>query len=154
VQFLNHYSAPIVWLLLIAGGALFVWRRGRKPHQWVILTVSVGVIAVVWWLCRPVAKLAPPIAKQPWLLEIQSPYCLACLAQKSAVDQVEREFEGKLAVRRVDIQSPEGKKLSGQYRIERTPSFIFFNEAGEEIWRIEGKIDAARVQESLRGGAK
>ena len=111
-------------------------------HQWVVLIATLGVAAAGWWMYRPVAKLAAPVAKQPWLLEIQSPYCLACLAEKSAVDRIERKFEGRIAVRRVDIQSAQGKKLSAQYNIERTPSFIFFNGDGEEMCRAEGRIEA------------
>jgi thiol-disulfide isomerase/thioredoxin len=79
------------------------------------------------------------------LLEVQSPYCLGCVALKPAVDRLENELRGKLTVRRVDIQSNEGRQLVAQYRIEITPTFIFLDGAGKEQWRSVGQLDVARV---------
>ena len=143
----------MVLCLILAVGGWFVVRRGGRAQHWHVLGGMAVILGVVWWIVRPVAK-GKPVEKQAWLLEIQSPYCLACLAEKSKVDRVEREFEGKLLLRRVDIQSAEGKKLSEKYGIERTPSFIFFDADGEEQWRSEGGIDLARVRASLGEGAK
>src|SRR5262249_47526789 len=111
------------------------------------------VVAAVWFVLRPVATGAETLAKQPSLLEIQSPFCLACLAQKTTVDRAEREFKGRITFRRVDIQSGEGGKLAEQYGIERTPSFIFFDEAGEEQWRSIGKLDLPRLKSSLENAS-
>jgi len=149
MQFINHYSALILWLLLVAGGLSVVWRRGKKPFQWAIFGGLLGVVVVIWFAIRPVATLASLVEKQPWLLEIQSPFCLACLAHKSEVDQAEQEFQGRLVVRRVDIQSAEGRKLAEQHDLQRTPSFIFFDQAGEEQWRSIGKLDVPRLRSSL-----
>ena len=53
-------------------------------------------------------------------------------------------------VRRVDIQSAEGRKLASQYGIGATPTFIFFDEVGREQWRSAGQLDAVRVRASLQ----
>jgi thioredoxin-like negative regulator of GroEL len=82
----------------------------------------------------------------PVLLEVQSPYCLGCVAQKPAVDKLERELAGKLAVRRVNIQSDEGRQLVEQFGIKFTPTFILFDAAGREQWRGSGGLDAATVR--------
>jgi thiol-disulfide isomerase/thioredoxin len=149
MQFVNHYSAVILWLLLLAGGISVVVRRGKKPHQWAVLGGLLLVMTTVWFVLRPVATLPEAAGKQPSLLEIQSPFCLACLAHKAEVDRAEQELKGRVAFRRVDIQSGEGGKLAEQYGIERTPSFIFFDEAGEEQWRSIGKLDLPRLRSSV-----
>lgn len=88
-------------------------------------------------------------AGQPVLLEIQSPYCIVCIAAKPAVDRLEKEFRGRLQVRRVNVQSDEGQKLVAKYDIEFTPTFIFLDAAGKEQWRTVGQVDTARVRASL-----
>lgn len=65
------------------------------------------------------------------------------------VDRVERKFRGELNVIRVDVQGPRGRELAERYDFEFTPTFIFFDEEGNEVWRSAGDLDVARVQESL-----
>jgi thiol-disulfide isomerase/thioredoxin len=155
MSFLNHYSAPIVAALLLAGGLSLVLRRGGKLRHWLILGGAVVALGAFWLVFRPVARLVEtPLAGQSLLLEIQSPYCLGCVAMKPAVDRLEKELRGRLVVRRVDIQSAEGRKLASQYGIEATPTFIFFDSAGSEQWRSAGQLDAVRVRGSMQESAK
>ena len=151
----NYYSAPIVAALLLAGGLSLVLRRGGKIRHWLILGGSIVVLGALWLVFRPVARpAATPLAGQPLLLEVQSPYCLGCVAMKPVVDRLEKELSGKLVVRRVNIQNDEGRKLAGEHGIEVTPTFIFFDKAGREQWRSAGQLDAERVRTSLQESAK
>jgi len=149
MQFFNHYSAPILAALLLSGGVLLVLRRGRKMRQWMILGGATVALVAAWWAFRPVAEPATPLAGQPVLLELQSPYCLGCVAIKPVVDRLENELRGKLVVRRLDIQSAEGRQMTIQYGIELTPTFIFFDATGKEQLRSVGQLDVARVRASL-----
>ena len=155
MHFLNHYSAPIIAALSLAGGLLLVLRRGGKMRHWLILGGAVVALGALWLVFRPVARPASTLLTgQPVLLEVQSPYCLGCVAMKPVVDRLEKELRGKLVVRRVDLQSAEGRKLASQYGIELTPTFIFFDSAGREQWRSAGQLDAERVRTSLQESAK
>ncbi len=150
MQFFNHYSAPILAALLLAGGLSLVLRRGGKMRHWLILGGAIVALGAAWLVFRPVARPAPTVlAGRPVLLEVQSPYCLGCVAMKPVVDRVEQELRGKLVVRRVDIQSAEGHKLADRYGIELTPTFIFLDTAGNEQWRSVGHLGVARVRASL-----
>lgn len=150
MQFFNHYSAPILAGLLLAGGLSLLLRRGGKMRHWLSWGGAIVTLGAGWLVFRPVAKPAATLLTgQPMLLEVQSPYCLGCVAVKPVVDRVEKELRGKLVVRRVDIQAAEGSRLADQYGIELTPTFIFFDTAGNEQWRSVGKLDAARVRASL-----
>ena len=151
----NHYSAPIIAALLLTGGLVLALRRGGKMRHWLLLGGAIVALGALWVVFRPVARpAATPLSGQPLLLEVQSPYCLGCVAIKPAVDRLEKELHGQLVVRRVDIQSAEGRNLASQFGIEATPTFIFFDKAGTEQWRSAGQLDAARVRTSLQESAK
>jgi thiol-disulfide isomerase/thioredoxin len=150
MHFFNHYSAPFLAALLLAGGISLVLRRGGRMRHWLILGGAMVALGTLWLDLRPVARPAgTPLPCQSLLLELQSPYCLGCVAMKPAVDRLEKELRGKLVVRRVDIQSAEGRKLASHYGIEATPTFIFFDDVGREQWRGAGQLDAVRVRTSL-----
>lgn len=124
-------------------------------RHWLILGGGIMALGTLWLVFRPVARPAgTPLPGQSMLLEVQSPYCLGCVAMKPAVDRLEKELRGKLVVRRVDIQSAEGRKLASQYGIEATPTFILFDDVGREQWRSTGQLDAVRVRTSLQESAK
>lgn len=74
---------------------------------------------------------------------------MGCTAIAPIVDGIEREFQGELKVIRVNIQEPEGRSLAETYGFEYTPTFIFFNAAGEEVWRSVGEISDGKVRRSL-----
>ena len=149
MQFFNHYSALIIPALLLLVGVMIVKRWGGQKRQWLILVGALLAYIAVWLWLRPVATPLTLATGQPVLLEVQSPYCLGCVAMKPAVDRLENEWRGKLVVQRVDIQSVEGQELVTQYRIEFTPTFIFFDTAGKEQWWSVGQLDAARVRTAL-----
>lgn len=65
------------------------------------------------------------------------------------MDGVEQEFQGKLKVIRVNVQDPVGRALVDKYGFEYTPTFIYFNHSGEEIWRSVGELRVERIRESL-----
>jgi thiol-disulfide isomerase/thioredoxin len=154
MQLFNHYSAPVLAAALLAGGLSLVRRRGGKLTHWLILGGATVALGAAWWVFRPVATSVTPAAGLPLLLEMQSPYCLGCVAIKPAVDRLENELRGRLVLRRVDIQSAEGRKLARQYGIKMTPTFVFFDGSGQEQWRSVGQLDAARVRTSLAPSAK
>jgi thiol-disulfide isomerase/thioredoxin len=146
MQIFNHYSFLIIGVLLSA----IVFSAAQRRRQWWILAVVIAAYVGVWWLLRPVARPATAIAGKPLLLEVQSPYCLGCVAMKPAVDRLEKELGDKLVVRRVDIQSDGGRQLMERYRVEFTPTFILFDAAGQELWRGTGKLDENAVREAIR----
>jgi thiol-disulfide isomerase/thioredoxin len=144
--FLNHYSAAIIGMLIF----VIVFSAVRRRRQWWVPAGVMIVYGAVWLALRPVASQGMQPAGKPLLLEIQSPCCLGCVAMKPAVDRVQSELRDRLNVRRVDIQSDEGRHLAREYRVEFTPTFILFDPAGKERWRGVGQLDAAQVRSACR----
>ena len=69
---------------------------------------------------------------------------------KPIVDGLEGQDQGKLIVLRVDIQSATGQALAPRFDFQYTPTFIFFNSQGKELWRSIGQLDANQVGNSLK----
>jgi thioredoxin-related protein len=65
------------------------------------------------------------------------------------VDGLQSQFALRLQVLRVNIQDPVGRELAPIYDFEYTPTYIFFDAKGKELWRSVGEIDPQRVQASL-----
>lgn len=65
------------------------------------------------------------------------------------VNGLEEQLADTLIVLRVDVQSPAGREISMLYGSRTTPTFIFLDPQGEELWRSLGILEAARVRESI-----
>ena len=61
---------------------------------------------------------------------------------------LKEEFPDQLRVVSVDVQSPLGRELAREYG-SFTPTFVFFDSQGAELWRSVGTIDADEVRQSL-----
>jgi thioredoxin-related protein len=69
---------------------------------------------------------------------------------KPIVDGIEKQTKGRLLVIRLDIQTETGRTLALVYGFRYTPTFIFFDAHGKELWRSIGQLDTAKVSESLK----
>lgn len=64
------------------------------------------------------------------------------------MDGLELEYKDQMRVIRVDVQSAEGKEIARQYG-SFTPTFVFFDPQGEEVWRAVGSIDPKLVRQHM-----
>ncbi|MEZ0395530.1 MAG: thioredoxin family protein [Anaerolineales bacterium] len=154
----NQYS--FLWLALavtVIAALVFLRRKPRLPD---FLAVGVVLLALLtaWLLLRPRQTILSDEAAEvqarigqgtPVLLEFQSPYCLACTAIKPPVDRLEAQYAGRLIVLRVNVQSQAGRELAAVYGFQYTPTFIFFDAAGQERWREVGGLTPERLEQSL-----
>jgi thioredoxin-related protein len=69
---------------------------------------------------------------------------------KPIVDGIESQYKGRLVVIRLDIQSQTGRTLAPLYGFQFTPTFIFFDATGKELWRSTGQLDVAKVSGSIK----
>ena len=68
---------------------------------------------------------------------------------KPIVDGIEQEFEGQLLVIRLNVQEEIGRELAPVFGFEFTPTFIFFDAQGNELWRSVGSLDLDRLRQSI-----
>jgi thioredoxin-related protein len=69
---------------------------------------------------------------------------------KPVVDELETELGDKILFIRLNIQEDVGRELAPVYHFEFTPTFIYFDKNGVELWRDVGGLDPQRVRDSLK----
>ena len=65
------------------------------------------------------------------------------------MDGIETEFVNRLIVLRVNIQEPIGRELKETYEVEFTPTFILFDETGNQLGKFVGAIDPNVVRTAI-----
>jgi thiol-disulfide isomerase/thioredoxin len=164
-QFINYYSFLLVTIGIIAVAALVLLTHKPKTNDF----ISFGVIALIaimaWVILHPRqtplmddSKVVQQMigAGTPVLLEFQSPYCISCTQIKPVVDQLEEELSSQVSIGpqihiiRVNIQEQVGKDLGSVYGFQATPTFIFFDAQGNEVWRQIGNFNPQMVRDSLQ----
>ena len=65
------------------------------------------------------------------------------------MDELENEFGDQILFIRLNIQEEVGRELAPVYDFEFTPTFIYFDRDGNELWREVGSLDPQRVRDSL-----
>jgi len=68
---------------------------------------------------------------------------------KPVVDAVEEEFSGRMEVLRVDIHTEVGLVIANELDFQYTPTFIIFDETGNELWREVGGLTTTRIRDWL-----
>ena len=65
------------------------------------------------------------------------------------MDGLESELGSKLKILRINVQENVGRELAPVYDFEYTPTYIFFDAKGNEVWRSIGEIDPQQVRDSV-----
>jgi thiol-disulfide isomerase/thioredoxin len=154
----NHYSFLWIALGLTIVAGLVLLTNKPKLRDFLSFGVIVAGLSVSWLILHPhqTALMSDGKAVQarigagtPVLLEFQSPYCIDCTAEKPIVDGLENELGQKLHILRIDVQDQIGRELGPVYNFEYTPTYVYFDAQGNELWRMIGEIDAQRVRDSV-----
>lgn len=66
------------------------------------------------------------------------------------MDELEAEIGDQIHFIRLNIQEPVGMELAPIYNFQFTPTFIYFDAQGNEVWRMIGDFDPQRVRDSLQ----
>jgi thiol-disulfide isomerase/thioredoxin len=137
----NHYS--FLWTAAITLVLILTLTRGRG--RLAATALAVIVLLAIFLVLRPGEPARPGApslaiigAGEPVLLELFSPYCLACLAAKPAVAGLERDYRARITVLRVDIHSEAGASAMAKYGLDVTPSFVLFDGGGRQRLRNIG----------------
>ena len=90
----------------------------------------------------------PTINKYPLLLvDFWAPWCGPCRMMSPIIDQVGKEYIGKLVVGKVNVD--ENPHISGQFGISSIPTLILFKR-GQAVNNIIGSVSKGRIDEMVR----
>ena len=65
------------------------------------------------------------------------------------MDELENNLESRIVIIRVNVQEEVGRELAPVYDLSFTPTFIYFDAEGNELWREIGGLDVQQVYESV-----
>ena len=141
----------------LIAGVILLSNKPRWNDYLAFGAIVVGLI-VAWASLHPRQTLLMDYAREvkemigagtPVLLEFQSPYCIRCVSIKPLVDDLELELADQIHIIRLNVQEQVGMELSPVYGFEFTPTFIYFDSAGNEIWRTIGDFNPQQVRDTI-----
>lgn len=155
------FLAIAIGFLIVTG--IILLTNKPKWNDYAAFGMIVLSLAVAWSVVHPRPTQLREGAQEvqsligsgtPVLLEFQSPYCMACIAIKPEVDALEKELNNEtvgkqIHIIRVNIQEETGMDLAPLYGFQFTPTFIYFDELGNEQWRLVGTFDPQLVRDTL-----
>lgn len=90
------------------------------------------------------------VDERPVMIEFFSPGCQICRKMIPIVDAVRSGCtEENVAVRMVDVSTPEGRKTAASYGVTGIPVFVFEDAAGAEKARLVGRQTFETLQQTL-----
>lgn len=94
------------------------------------------------------SNFAQTINKYPLLLvDFWAPWCGPCRMMSPIIDQVGKEYIGKLVVGKVNVD--ENPNISGQFGISSIPTLILFKR-GQAVKSIIGSVSKSRIDEMVK----
>ncbi|MHB1457298.1 MAG: organomercurial lyase [Armatimonadota bacterium] len=81
----------------------------------------------------------------PRLLDIGSHSCIPCKLMAPVLDDLRRDYAGKLTVEFIDTELPENSQVAKQYNVDTIPTQIFYGADGKELWRHVGFIARSSI---------
>ncbi len=102
--------------------------------------VGVVIIAIVasFFLFNQVSSSADCKIEGPCLLYFYSDDCLVCERMDPIVDELEKEYGRDLNIRRMDIESKQGRELARRFGVFGQPTFVLFDSSGEQTRKLAG----------------
>ncbi len=85
-------------------------------------------------------------AEHPVLLDFSATWCGPCKALAPTIDAVAKEYEGRLQVYKIDIDS--APEAANHFGIQSVPTCIFFQQ-GKEVDRFIGNSDLRSVKQRV-----
>ena len=83
-------------------------------------------------------------------VEIGSVKCIPCQMMKPIIDDIEKEYTGKVKVVFHDVWTPEGKEKAQKYKFRVIPTQVFLDKEGKEYYRHEGFFSKNELVEVLK----
>lgn len=107
----------------------------------IVVVLIAAVVVVIAVKQRNKADVGPnpgqnPSGVLPRLLDIGSDQCIPCKMMAPIIEELKKEYAGRLEVEFVDVwKNPDQGE---RYGIRLIPTQIFFDAAGKELFRHEG----------------
>jgi thioredoxin 1 len=86
-------------------------------------------------------------SEKPVLVDFYAPWCPPCNAQGPIIDDLAKEFEGKLKIGKLNIE--EAVEIAQDFNVLSIPTLIFFKN-GKEIKRLIGLQTKEELKKEIK----
>ena len=83
---------------------------------------------------------------QPLVVDFWATWCGPCRMIAPIVEELAKEYDGKIAVGKCDVE--ENDELAAEYGIRNIPTILFFKE-GKLVDKIVGAVSKPNLQEKF-----
>jgi thioredoxin 1 len=126
-------KVAIVVLLIVAVAAALLLKARRAPFR---TTLPVAPAAGAVAPSSVTSNAAPAAARLPRLVDLGADKCIPCKAMAPILAELRTSLAARVTVEFIDVwQKPDEAK---PYNIKLIPTQIFFDAAGNELFRHEG----------------
>ena len=85
-------------------------------------------------------------AEHPVLVDVQAEWCGPCKMMLPIVEEISKEFEGKITVAKVDVDSSQG--TAAKFGIRNIPTILFFK-GGSVVDKQVGAVPKNSLVEKI-----
>jgi thioredoxin 1 len=86
-------------------------------------------------------------SKEPVLIDFWAPWCGPCRAIGPVVEQLAKEYEGK--VRMVKVNIDDNPRVPTQYDVRSIPTLLLFKD-GKVLGQIVGAVPKPKIEELVK----
>ena len=87
-------------------------------------------------------------AEKPVLVDFWATWCGPCVAMAPVIDQVADEYEGKVKVGKLDVDSNPGS--ASRYQVRGIPTMLLFKN-GQVVDQVVGAVGKSKLTQILDG---
>ncbi len=87
-------------------------------------------------------------SKNITLIAVTAHNCESCTAAEDNIYFVTRHYP-EIQIKAVDIHNPEGAMYVSTYHLWRVPVYLFIDNNGKELYRLEGEQTRTQIQEAI-----
>ena len=86
--------------------------------------------------------------RRPVLVDLWADWCPPCLVIAPVLEKVVRDYGGRVALVKIEVDAGDNMKIAGRYRVRGFPTILLI-EAGEEAGRFSSARPAHFVREFI-----
>lgn len=85
---------------------------------------------------------------RPILVDFWAEWCSPCLVIAPVLEKVINEYDGKIALAKLEVDAGENMKFAGRYKVRGFPTIILIKNA-EELGRFSGAKTQSAVKQFI-----
>jgi putative thioredoxin len=89
----------------------------------------------------------------PVLVDFWAEWCSPCLFIAPVLEQVLKQYEGKVLLAKLKVDEGENMRLAGKYQVRGFPTIILF-EDGQEVERFSSARPASFIEEFIESNSR